>query len=146
MNHAEELIKNSTAEELLQSNFFYHRDCYKNATNKTDISRLKSRYEKSAHISSMPKRGRPSIEPDVLTNTAVISDSDATIERKSPRSQSILFKKNSCIICQQDGGKLHKVAYTSTGNNMLKVAQKLPDQSLFIKGTSPKNRKPTNTR
>lgn len=43
------------------------------------------------------------------------------------------YDKNACIICQADGGKLHKVCFKRTGEKMLEVASKLPDRSFFLR-------------
>ena len=56
-----------------------------------------------------------------------------TPQPKRLRSQTILFDKNKCIICQKDGGKLHKVAFSATGQKFLDIAKQLPDQTLFIR-------------
>lgn len=77
--------------------------------NKTNISRLKTRYEKlhdSAHL-----RGRLSLEPKLSSNTTHDSITDTPLfQTKSLRFKFTLFDKDCCVICQKKGGKLHKVS------------------------------------
>ena len=41
-----ESLRDTTAEQFLELKYFYHQICYKSVTDKTDIARLKDRYEK----------------------------------------------------------------------------------------------------
>ena len=117
-----EKLKNVTDDNLVQMKVSYHSECYKSATNKTDINRLKVRFERSpAPVITTPVR-RHASEETLLTP-----------QPKRLRSQTILFDKNKCIICQKDGGKLHKVAFSATGQKFLDIAKQLPDQTLFIR-------------
>ena len=121
-----ENLTQTTAVSLADGKVFYHQDCYKSVINKTNTSRLKARCEKLRI--TMPIRGRPPLEaitPDMpLPTTYEISST----ETKTLRSKGAFFDKSYCIICQKPGGKLHKVAYTSTGCNMVNIAQQLTDQ------------------
>lgn len=120
-----------SVETLKDIKVFYHLFFFKSVTNKTDINRLECCYEKN--ITSTPLRGRPSFSSPTLDDVSECDNSDTSIQSsKSRRSRSLLCDKSLCIICQQTGGELHKVAYTVTGCNMYKVAQQLSDQSLFI--------------
>ena len=47
------------------------------------------------------------------------------------RSQSVLYEKSQCIIYQKIGGQLHKVEMKETGQKMLEVSQKLPDNGMY---------------
>ena len=53
--------------------------------------------------------------------------------RLNRRSNVPIFDKNSCIICKIPGGKMHKVEFLQTGQNMLKVAEKLEDKSFYLR-------------
>ena len=44
-----------------------------------------------------------------------------------------ILDKNSCIICQIPGGKMHKVKFLQTGQDMLKVAEKLENKSFYLR-------------
>ena len=39
--------------------------------------------------------------------------------------------KNICIICQKRGGKLHRIEFETTGQNMLQISKMLTDKSFF---------------
>ena len=44
-----------------------------------------------------------------------------------------ILDKNSCILCQIPGGKMHKVEFLQTGQDMLKVAEKLENKSFYLR-------------
>ena len=44
-----------------------------------------------------------------------------------------ILDKNSCIICQIPGRKMHKVEFLQTGQDMLKVAEKLENKSFYLR-------------
>ena len=44
-----------------------------------------------------------------------------------------ILDKNSCILCQIPGGKMHKVEFLRTGQDMLKVAEKLENKSFYLR-------------
>ena len=130
------------AQNLLDAKVVYHRECYKNTTNKTEMEQSKARYEKSLHNISdstltTPKRGRPS-EHDIIVDVTP-RYSTTTSEPKTLRSQATSYKKELCIICQKEGGKLHKVEFNNTGVRMFDIAKKLPDQQFFIRMNSTPN-------
>ena len=130
------------AQNLLDAKVVYHRECYKNTTNKTEMERSKARYEKSLHnindsTLTMPKRGRPS-EHDIIVDVTP-RYSTPTYEPKTLRSQATSYKKELCIICQKEGGKLHEVEFSNTGVRMFDIAKKLPDQQFFIRMNSTPN-------
>ena len=109
-----ENLKQTTAVSLVNGKAFYHQNCYKSVVNKTNIS--------TPNLEAKSPEIPLSITPEI-----------PSAETKTLRSKGSFFDKSYCIICQKSGGKLHKVAYISTGSNMVKVAQQLTDQSLFIK-------------
>ena len=39
--------------------------------------------------------------------------------------------KNICIICQKQGGKLHRIEFKTAGQNMLQISKMLTDKSFF---------------
>ena len=105
-----ESLRDTTTEQFLELKYFYHQICYKSVTKKTDIARLKDRYEKRGNTT--PVVGRPLLNPSQEPDNSTVS---IEFEPKPLRSQSIIYDKNSCIVCQQSGGPLHKVVYTQTG-------------------------------
>ena len=116
-----------TRRTVFGTEILYHQIFYKSVTNKTDIVRLKDRYEKRGNTT-------PVVGQRLLNNSQEPDNNTVSIEfePKPLRSQSIIYDKNSCIICQQSGGLLHKVAYTQTGKSMLSVAQKMNDPGFLI--------------
>ena len=50
-------------------------------------------------------------------------------QRTTLRSFATVYDKNSCIICQKEGGKLNKVYFKSTREKMLTIAKNLTDIS-----------------
>ena len=52
---------------------------------------------------------------------------------KSLRSNSTLYDKTRCIICQEPGGKLRMVAVKETGRKMFEVAKILNDPQFFLR-------------
>ena len=58
------------------------------------------------------------------------------IQESSPRhtcSSQLPYDRDSCIICQVPGGKLHKVEFTKTGKKMLECASELENKSLHVR-------------
>ena len=110
-----------TAELLKKEETIYHLECYKLATNKTFIDRL---------------RKRPVAQPNAL---AIDRDNCNTKEvkivenRRDLHSKSIGFDKTKCIICQERGGKLRKAMDVNLGKRMLDVAKALPEKGFFIR-------------
>ena len=122
-------IENVELHEFVSGRYCYHKDCYKKATNTTEINRSKERYEK--------KQSRSRVElPNVANDDNLVSNSSEStpiLQKKSLRSSVSLYDKTTCIICQTEGGKLHKVCFKSTGERMLEVAKKLLDRSFFLR-------------
>ena len=53
--------------------------------------------------------------------------------KKSLRSSTSVFNKETCIICQSSEGTLHKVTFESTVEKMLDATKKRVDHSLFLR-------------
>ena len=107
--------------ELAEHNVTYHSDCYKQVTNKTTLNRLKGRFETLKIPASTCNNN--------LLNSSIIETPNSS---KVLRSSMNTYEKNLCIICQQKGGKLHKVMSTTVGSRMFEVSKILTDQAFFI--------------
>ena len=121
-----ERLKLMEINEFASSRYCYHKDCYKNCTNATELKRSKERYE---------KKRTTGVKPSDVTSEPNSDSFDSTYseQRKSLRSSASIHDKNACIICQKEGGKLHKVCLKKTGEKMLEVAKKLSDRSFFLR-------------
>ena len=121
-----ERVKNITAIDILNNKGFYHRECYKIFSNKSEMNRAEKRYndalQQSCATSIKRKIGRPS--------TAKYKEETAE-ESMLRRSQTVPYDKTLCIICQRAEGILHMVQVTSTGHSIHKVAEQLSDKSFF---------------
>lgn len=108
-----------TLEDLKNKHATYHGECYKEATNKTKLSRLKQNFDKCKNT----------------TNLEWNEDKDATIEqpKKRLRSQSVIFDRELCVICQISGGKLHQVMRESTGRRMFELPKKVENKDFFLR-------------
>lgn len=114
---------------MAEKQFKYHKECYKEITNKTKIKRVKQRYETLSSQSNSTVTDEQCQERQDEQQQHEERDT----ETKTLRSQGAIFKKDRCIICQQEDGVIHKVAYMATGSKMLAVAKKMQDKSLFIR-------------
>ena len=114
---------------LTNGQYCYHSECYKATTNKTEINRSRSRYEKSLLNTASTDKTMEST-PEASTE---VKSNASSAQKITLRSSASLFSKEACIICQKRGGKLYKVAFTKTGQRMLEVAKKLEDQSFFLR-------------
>lgn len=83
-----ESLRDTTAEQFLELKYFYHQIFYKSVTNKTDIVRLKDRYEKRGNTT--PVVGRPLLNPSQEPDNNTVS---IEFEPKPLRSQSIIYDK-----------------------------------------------------
>ena len=100
------------------------------------MSNLKKGYIYSSFIEKHPNVFKNSVVGRPLLNPSQEPDNNTVsieFEPKPLRSQSIIYDKNSCIICQQSVGPLHKVAFTQTGESMLNDAQKMNDPGFLIR-------------
>ena len=72
---------------------------------------------------------------NITNNQAVQKDEcpqGDIVEKKSLKFQAAIFKKDRCIICQEENEKIHKASYKTIGPNILAVAKKLEDKLLFL--------------
>ena len=61
------------------------------------------------------------------------NEQESEISVKCTRSKYSLYRKELCVICQKEGGKLRKVAVKSTGKRMLDVAKCLSNKDFFLR-------------
>ena len=123
-------------QSLLQKSIYY-AGCYRLITHSINLQPLKERYESSITVNQQ--------EPNIPHKEKSCSQSsEEPVEehsRKKLRSRTKVYNKNACIICQQEGGKLHRAEFLETGSRMFKVAELLPDKSFFIRmNTIPNSR------
>ena len=107
--------------------FCYHKECYKEVTNKTKIERSKQRSEKDrANLSDQTDGQETTMEQQI----------EKPPDEQNVRnlgSQGVIFKKDRCIFCQEKVGVIHKVAYMATGSKILDVTEKLQDMPLLLR-------------
>ena len=108
---------------LAEKTYRYHKECYKEITNKTKIERIKKSFEKFQGNSSNVK--------DEQNET--VKQRPKVQDKRNMRSQGVVFNKDRCIFCQEQDGIIHKVAYLTTGAKMLDVAEKLQDIPLLLR-------------
>ena len=121
-------LKKYTPQLLSSGKAFYHTACQKSIVNTSKLNRLKKRVENTG--STVAKRGRP------VLSSAELAQNEEPLEElpvRSLRCSGVIFEKDKCVICQKEGGQLHKVEYTSTGNSMLEIAQQLDNQELLLR-------------
>ena len=107
----------------------YHAECYKNITHSKNLERLVKRQK--INPDTLGNESNGSIEQRIDTETPVQDEAPRLL-----RSNSQPYFKELCIICQQQGGKLHKVETIHIGQRMLKVAKELPDQLFYLRMNS----------
>ena len=91
---------------------------------------------KEVKIDSINKKQKQQQTTCWLLQNQPVPDSNETTpsrQRTTLRSSATVYDKNLCIICQKEGGKLHKVYYKSTGEKMLTIAKNLTDRSFFLR-------------
>lgn len=121
-----ERSKNLSGDDLVKSRANYHKKCYSEFTNIEKLNRAHQRHndaleqEKSTVVKR--KAGRPST-----------SRKEDESEVRQLRSQSIIYDKNLCIICQESDGDTHKVETTETGKSMHVVANKIKNKDFFLR-------------
>ena len=99
-------------------NVFYYLDCYKTVTNKTNLECYEKRFE---------NKGKE------------LSHETTLAKKNFTQITEITEIKLSKYFFQVTGGKLRKVEVIKTGENMLRVAQKLKDNQFFLQlNTIPK--------
>ena len=108
-------------EELLSTselNICYHSECYKRATNKTLLERLKSKHGSPPDLSAVLNEFKYGCSEIIATETP-------TSSKKSLRSQNKSYCKDLCVICQKQGGKLHNVMKIAVGKKLLDIAKQM---------------------
>lgn len=113
-------------EHLQRNQVSYHSECYKSVTNTSKIKRLKDKIVSVDHSSNILDQSLPIFSTPTPVST----------EKKLLRSESREYNKNICIICHEEGGKLHKVEFKETGQRMLKISKSLPEKGFFIRMNS----------
>ena len=115
---------------MIENNTNYHRVCFK-CTNKGKIDRVRKRYHEEVETGNTTvvkrKAGRPS-----LNNSHALEE----CEGLTTRSSGVPYMKEICIICQKQGGKLHRVEFKTTGQNMFQVSKMLTDKSFFMRSNT----------
>ena len=107
----------------------WHPDCYKEATNKTKIERLKARSEKLQKQSDIPvvlnaKVGRPSKE-----SAQPSSENNDDVSPSRPKREKL--DKLMCWLCQEDlCDTLHKVSSVSITSQMKTIAEHHNDKRI----------------
>ena len=123
------------APQNLLEKSFYHTECYKLITHTTNLQRLKERHASSISLNLQDPNIAHNDETDESCSQEPVKPGGEDL-KKTLRSMTEVYNKNACIICQQIGGKLHKVEFTETGTRMFKVAEALPDKSFFVRMNS----------
>ena len=98
-----------------------HSECSKKTTNVTKLRRL------SVRICEVETTDENKVQI-IETN-----EQEPKIPVKCTRSKSSLYRKELCVICQKEGGKLRKIAVNSTGKRMLDVAKFLSNKDFFLR-------------
>ena len=111
---------NEVSEKLFEEKCIYHSECQKERTNVTKLRRL------SVRICEVETTGKNKVH---LTETNEQEPEGV----KCTRSKSSLYRKELCVICQKEGGKLRKIAVNSTGKRMLDVAKFLSNKDFFLR-------------
>ena len=126
---------NLTAQNLHSKDAIYYKNCYGNVVNVWNLGRAIERQKQAKKNYDatfiLPKRGRPtSFSPC----TTVLEESSST-SNSAKRLRSTVTPDNSsmCIICQEEGGVLHKVETKPKGLKMFEVAKKIDGKSFFVR-------------
>lgn len=107
----------------------YHKECYKSATNKVFIERLRARFAKQ----SSDGKSCEVQEKDVVQTSS--------LHIPGLRSRSTGYDRTSCIICQENEGDLHNAMSKAVGEKMFNVAKLLPEKGFFLRLNSIPNAK-----
>ena len=84
--------------EIFEEKCIYHSECYKEVTNVTQLRRL------SVKICEIETTDENKVQ---ITET---NEQELEISVKCTRSNSSLYRKELCVTCEKEGGKLRKVA------------------------------------
>lgn len=109
--------------QLEEQGFFWHRKCYADATNKTNIERSKNRYLKAVAQGDttdlLKRKGRPSARPE--GQSPLQPDADVRVTRSSVP----LHKKELCFFCQKlTSEKLHMSRPENIGKQISTIVKK----------------------
>ena len=113
-------------QDILDNGGFCHRHCYAEFGNRDKRDRSRPRYNEAVTQSDSSISKRQPGWPSSLRKTEEI----LTEERKL-QSQSVIYNRDFCVICQCLGGVLRTVAFLETGQSMLKIAEKLEENHSF---------------
>ena len=102
---------NEVSEKMFEEKCIYHSECYKEITNVTKLRRL------SVRICEVETTDEDKVQ---ITET---NEKEPEIPVKCTRSKCSLYRIELCVICQNEGDKLRKVAVKSTGKRLLGVAK-----------------------
>ena len=90
-------MKNYSAQELLEKKVKYHKSCYSSFAIADKASRTQKRFRDSIEATESSvikgKAGKPS----------TVLEPDQNKEKSITRSQTTLYNKDLCIICQKPG-------------------------------------------
>ena len=128
-----ERVESTNTEELKENNFFWHKDCYSNLGNIAKRDRAKARYEAAMSTGDANVSRRKAGRPIKSTLNDEFSQGIQESSSRHTRSSQLPYDRDSCIICQVPGGKLHKVEFTKTEKKMLECASKFEDKSLHVR-------------
>ena len=125
---------NLTAQNFYSKDAIYHKNCYSNVVNKRNLGRAieGQKQAKTFYDATfiLPKRGRPtSFSPRA---TKLEESSSTSNSAKRLRSTATPYNSSMCIICQKEGGILHKVETKPKGLKMFEVAKTIDGKSFFI--------------
>ena len=126
-------LHGSSANELLQSGISYHKNCYKNFTNKICVDRARAKFEKGtvsggATTIRSKKRGRP-----LACDSAM-----ATCSAESQRNiREQCNQKSKCVFCQEvTDSKLHDVSTKNMGAQIKTIGIETSNESLRVRLSS----------
>ena len=115
-----ELLQNVHVDELARIKATWHKECYKSTTNKTNIERLRVRYQKSLSSGSVlppPSKGRPR-----GSNTKITPELDESTSHSTGhfhRSSASAYNKEDCFFCGiKDSTDLHQIRSWNAGNQL----------------------------
>ena len=125
-----------SAEDLISNNVKYHRNFYKNLTNKAKIEAAKEKYERgkaSGRLSDVTQKkvGRPSTPISEMSMPSILPTENKTTRRKSAAS----YNKELCTFCQENkkDNARHEVRSESMEARIKYFAENSSDQSLKIR-------------
>ena len=109
---------NKVSEKFFEEKCNDHSECYQQITNVTKLRRL------SIKICE--------VETTEENNVQIIETNEQEPEISVKCTRSSLYRKELCVICQKEDGKLRKVAVKSTSKRMVDVAKRLSSKGFFL--------------